>query len=86
MNGDNLEVRLPRWMLQQGTNTIELITAQAYGGGGQSIFSIGGLFTISQGGTGSVDYDDIEFANVVLELPGRQEPDALRSYGRSDRP
>jgi hypothetical protein len=84
LNGDNLEVPLPRWMLQQGTNTIELATAQAYGGG-QSIFSIAGIFTISQGGTGSLDYDDIEFANVVLELPGRHEADAFRGNSRTDR-
>jgi Dockerin type I domain/CarboxypepD_reg-like domain len=85
LNGDGLEVPLPRWMLQQGTNTIEVITAQAYGGGGQSVFSIGGIFTISQGGTGSLDYDDIEFANLVLELPARQQADAFRANDRSDK-
>jgi Dockerin type I domain/CarboxypepD_reg-like domain len=86
LNGDGLEVPLPRWMLQPGTNTIELITAQAYGGGGQAVFNIGGIFTISQGGTGSLDYDDIEFANLVLDLPGRQEANAFRSNNRSDKP
>jgi hypothetical protein len=86
LNGDGVEVPLPRWMLRSGTNTIELITAQAYGGGGQAVFSFGGIFTISQGGTGSLDYDDIEFANLVLELPSRQQADAFRTNDRSDKP
>jgi CarboxypepD_reg-like domain/Dockerin type I domain len=89
LNGDGLEVPLPRWMLQQGANTIEIITAQAYGGGGQSILSVSGtsgIFTISQGGTGFVDYDDIEFANLVLELPIRQQADAFRANNRSGQP
>ena len=85
LNGDNLEISLPRWMLRPGTNIIELATAQAYGGAGQAIFSFGGIFTIRQGGTGSLDDDDVEFANVVLELPGEEEPGDYQRHSQSGR-
>ncbi|HEY5141658.1 MAG TPA: hypothetical protein VIJ25_20420 [Methylococcales bacterium] len=85
LNGDNLEISLPRWMLRQGTNIIELATAQAYGEAGQAIFSFGGIFTIRQGGTGSLDDDDVEFANVVLELPGEEEPGDYQRHSQSGR-
>ncbi|MBC8123939.1 MAG: carboxypeptidase-like regulatory domain-containing protein [Gemmatimonadaceae bacterium] len=85
VNGDNIAVVLPRWLLQRGNNDLRIETASSTGSG-RSMISLGGSRGFGLGGfgmggfgfgvgrgmgssDGRVDYDDIEFAHIVIEDP-----------------
>lgn len=80
VNGDNIAVVLPRWLLQRGNNDLRIETASSTGSG-RSMISLGGPRGFGLGGFGfslgrgmgssesRVDYDDIEFAHMVIEDP-----------------
>ncbi len=114
LNGDNIPVPLPRWLLRVGNNQLAIETHyfKGIGGGGFSIsggrsgFSIGGRNGFSMGGglndilrmfgdqgsfgmnsnPNTVDYDDIEFAHLVLENPNGQTQGSFNSRGRVYQP
>ncbi|WP_218080449.1 dockerin type I domain-containing protein [Anthocerotibacter panamensis] len=75
LNGDNLVIALPRRLLRVGSNEVVLAT-----GSSSAIVrpnnALSNLFSTPEGGT---FYDDIEFANVILVIPGREERDFFRS-------
>ncbi|AGY57641.1 dockerin type I domain-containing protein [Gloeobacter kilaueensis] len=83
LNGDNIAVLVPRWLLQAGSNELRLETHAIGGSGSRTIISsrrgiglgglLGGLFGLG-GDMGypmdnTPDYDDLEFAHLVLEDP-----------------
>ncbi|MEN9204475.1 MAG: dockerin type I domain-containing protein [Thermostichales cyanobacterium SZTDM-1c_bins_54] len=76
LGGNDIRIPLPKELAQIGTNTVTLRTGEARMYSGQSgvvLPFLGGMiqFGIPMPGSGSVvvDYDDIELANVTLELP-----------------
>jgi hypothetical protein len=102
LNGDNIAIPLPRWMLRVGSNELAIETHYFKGfssggfpisrGGGISIGD-GGLFDILRifgdqsiygrnSAQTTVDYDDIEFAHLVLEDPNDQAQGKFNSRGR----
>jgi len=74
VNGDNVAVVLPRWMLRPGVNVLRLETALA-AGRSAGVFDPGNLlgqmnsFGLSPGQFANQDYDDIEFAHLFIEEP-----------------
>ncbi|GAB4210999.1 MAG: dockerin type I domain-containing protein [Synechococcales cyanobacterium] len=79
LGGNNLSVSLPRSLVQMGQNTVTLRTGEVrdYLSSRQSQIAVpffGGIVQFGipiQQGPGSlvVDHDDVELANVVIELP-----------------
>lgn len=75
VNADNIAVKLPRWLLQPGSNQLRLEThvfsqPAAMSGGG--LMGLLGVFGMGGGMAGTmagnvIDYDDLEFAHFVLE-------------------
>ncbi|MBW4696348.1 MAG: carboxypeptidase-like regulatory domain-containing protein [Aphanocapsa lilacina HA4352-LM1] len=74
VNGDNIPIKLPRWLLNSGKNELRIETHafnqpafMSAGGlaGLLGAFGIGGMGMLA--GSGIVDHDDIEFAHLVLE-------------------
>ncbi|AGY57639.1 dockerin type I domain-containing protein [Gloeobacter kilaueensis] len=77
LNGDNLEVSLPRWLLQKGTNRL-LLSVDPIDQNSISIVKVDpGLYGAPA--AGAYDLDDIEFAHLVVVDPtgslvgGRQQ-------------
>lgn len=72
LNGDNLRVVLPAAFLRPGVNEVRLVTDfQGFSSANLgSVSGLGAIFGLNLGFRGSMgDYDDIEFANLVLEDP-----------------
>lgn len=73
--GDNIRIPLPTYLLRSGLNTIQIRTGQTRHSRAATNVPVrlfGGGLTIGVPiGTGQtfVDYDDIELANVTVELP-----------------
>ncbi len=70
LNGDNILIPLPRWLLKQGINEVTLATTSSQQS--RSLLSelLGGFIQEED----SVDYDDMEFAQVVLFIPEEGSP------------
>ena len=78
VNGDDIRVTLPRWLMRSGRNELRLET-HAFNQGAGAAFSsggLGGIFDLFGVGGGRrfgvpagdfADYDDIEFAHLVIE-------------------
>ncbi|UFP92738.1 dockerin type I domain-containing protein [Gloeobacter morelensis] len=84
INGDNIPVTIPRWLLVRGNNELRLETHPVGGNRGGAVMSsrgfggmLGGLFGFGGGMRFPIDstpdYDDIEFAHLVLEDPSSNE-------------
>jgi hypothetical protein len=106
LNGDNIAIPLPRWLLRVGSNQLAIETHYFKGfstggfpisGNGGISIGDGGLFDIlrifgdqSLYGRNSaqttVDYDDIEFAHLVLEDPNSQARGNFDPRGRVYQP
>ncbi len=93
LNSDNIIVSLPRWLLRPGTNQLAIETPKMVNGGMSFDDSGGGLLSLLRGlGIGNsprmdaVDYDDIEFAHLVLEDPRGQAQGSFNSSGRFYQP
>lgn len=97
LNNDNILVSLPRWLLRSGTNQLAIETPQRTLGGGMGFGdSGGGILSLLRGlgvgpigmnaSDGLVDYDDIEFAHLVLEDPRGQAQGSFNSRGRVYQP
>ncbi|WP_231848295.1 dockerin type I domain-containing protein [Gloeobacter violaceus] len=67
LNGDDLEVKLPRWLLQRGTNRL-MLSVDPYDQNNISISKpVTGLYGTAT--RSSFDLDDIEFAHLVIVDP-----------------
>lgn len=67
LNGDNIAVTLPRWLLQKGTNRLLLSThPEDQNNIVAQVRSTGFYGTPA---TGAIDLDDVEFAHLVIEDP-----------------
>jgi hypothetical protein len=98
LNGDNIFVPLPRWLLRSGTNQLAIETPRRVTNSGISFGDNGGgIIGLLQGlgiggnlgmnaGMDAVDYDDIEFAHLVLEDPNGQAQGKFNSRGRVYQP
>jgi hypothetical protein len=97
LNNDNIIVSLPRWLLRPGTNQLAIETPQrtlggrmGFGDSGGGLFGLLGGLGIGPRGMashlGTVDYDDIEFAHLVLEDPRGQAQGSFNSRGRVYQP
>ncbi len=69
LNGDNVVITLPRWLLHRGTNYLLLATA-VWNAAAQSKAD---LFPRL-----GVEYDDMEFAHILLVLPTHEPQKAFR--------
>jgi hypothetical protein len=98
LNGDNILVPLPRWLLRAGANQLAIETPRKVTNSGTGFSDSGGgiigllqSFGIGRNlgmnaGIDVVDYDDIEFAHLVLEDPNGQARGAFNSRGRVYQP
>jgi hypothetical protein len=97
LNGDNILVPLPRWLLRAGTNQLAIETPQRVTNSGIGFSDNGGgILGLLRGlgiggmsmntGIDTVDYDDIEFAHLVLEDPNGQAQGKFNSRGRVYQP
>jgi hypothetical protein len=106
LNGDNIAIPLPRWMLRAGSNQLAIETHYFKGfstggfpisGNGGISIGDGGLLDILRifgdqrvygrnSGQTTVDYDDIEFAHLVLEDPNSQAQGKFNSRDRVYQP
>jgi Dockerin type I domain/CarboxypepD_reg-like domain len=97
LNGDNILVPLPRWLLRSGTNQLAIETPRRVIDSGMGFSDDGGgILGLLRGlgiggmrmnnGIGAIDYDDIEFAHLVLEDPNGQVQGKFNSRGRVYQP
>jgi Dockerin type I domain/CarboxypepD_reg-like domain len=98
LNSDNILVPLPRWLLRAGNNQLSIETPRRITNSGISFSDNGGgiigllqSFGIGRNlgmnaGMDTVDYDDIEFAHLVLEDPNGQARGTFNSRGRVYQP
>ncbi len=75
LNGDNILIPLPRWLLKKGSNELILATASE---GYIPVDRRNNFADLSGGNFVAVDFDDIEFANLTLVIPGRDERNFFR--------
>ncbi|WP_218079229.1 dockerin type I domain-containing protein [Anthocerotibacter panamensis] len=71
VNGDNVIIPLPRWLLKLGTNEVVLATASSDPGKLGNAQNLDGAL-LNRATTG-IGYDDIELAHVLLVIPNREE-------------
>ncbi|WP_218082735.1 dockerin type I domain-containing protein [Anthocerotibacter panamensis] len=76
VNGDNIVIPLTRKLLKIGSNELVLVTASAAGQTADASV-IAALY--GEGRYNGTDYDDIEFAHLVLLLPDREEVGSFHS-------
>lgn len=82
LNGDDLTVPLPRWLLQKGSNTL-VFSTDPFDQAGISLAATPASFY----GSG-IDLDDIEFAHVIIEDPtgslvqGQQEQNMAKKLSK----
>jgi len=82
LNGDDIEVKLPRWLLSRGTNRLLLSTDP--GDQNSIVPSAGPEGFYGRPAVGAIDLDDVEFAHLVIEDPtgslvgGVREQELLR--------
>jgi hypothetical protein len=86
LNGDDLTVPLPRWLLQKGSNTL-VFSTDPFDQAGISLAATPASFY----GSG-IDLDDIEFAHVIIEdttgslVQGQQEQNMAKKLSNVDSP
>jgi hypothetical protein len=73
LNGDNIIIPLPRWLLKVGDNELVFVTAS------NSAYQMAGNgFFLGRPPQFGVDYDDIEFAHVLMVIPSPEEQGFFR--------